>query len=50
MQSFYSNIFELLSKLFELFINTVEPVRPGRNYQQKHKTKRGFYPCYKPIR
>jgi len=46
----HQNILELLNKLFELFINTIEPVRPGRNYRRKHKTSRGFHPCYKPIR
>jgi hypothetical protein len=46
----HDNIMELLKKLFVLFINTIEPVRPGRFYPRKHKPKRGFYPCYKPIR
>jgi len=46
----HANILELLNDLFELFINTVEPVRPGRNYRRKHKTKKGFHPCYKAIR
>jgi hypothetical protein len=46
-----SNIMELLNKLFDLFITTTEPVRPGRKYPRKHGVqKRGFYPCYKPIR
>ena len=46
-----SNITELLSKLFNLFIATIEPVRPGRKYPRKHNVqKRGCYPCYKPIR
>jgi hypothetical protein len=46
-----SNIMELLSKLFNIFISTIEPIRPGRKYPRKHSVqKRGFYPCYKPIR
>jgi len=46
-----SNIMEILNKLFDLFIMIIEPVRPGRKYPRKHSVqKRGFYPCYKPIR
>ena len=46
-----SNIMELLNKLLDLFIATIEPIRPGRKYPRKHSVqKRGFYPCYKPIR
>jgi len=46
-----SNIMEILNKLFDLFIMTIEPVRPGRKYPRKHNIqKRGFYICYKPIR
>lgn len=46
-----SNIMEILNKLFDLFRITIEPVRPGRKYPRKHSVqKRGFYPCYKPIR
>lgn len=45
------NITELLIKLHSLFIATIEPIRPGRKYPRKHTVqKRGFYPCYKPIR
>ncbi len=45
------NIMELLSKLFDLFIATIEPVRPGRKYPRIRRVqRRGFYPCYKPIR
>jgi len=45
-----SNIMEILNKLFDLFIMTIEPVRPGRKYPRKHSIqKRGFYPGYKPI-
>jgi hypothetical protein len=46
-----SNIMELLNKLLDLFIATIEPIRPDRKYPRKHSVqKRGFYPCYKPIR
>ena len=46
-----SNIKELLNKLLELFISTIEPIRPGRKYPRKHSVQRqGSYPCYKPIR
>jgi hypothetical protein len=44
------DVLGLLNKLFELFVDTTEPVRPGRNYPRKHKIKRDFHPCYKPIR
>ena len=45
-----SNIMEILNKLFDLFIMTIEPVRPGRKYPRKHSIRKsGFYPCYKPI-
>ena len=46
-----SNIKELLNKLLDLFIATIEPIRLGRKYPRKHRVqKQGFYPCYKPIR
>ncbi len=46
-----SNLKELLNKLIDLFISTIEPIRPGRKYPRKHSVqKRGFYTCYKPIR
>lgn len=45
------NILELISKLYELFIKTVEPIRPNRKYSRRKGIKRkGFYPCYKPVR
>jgi len=45
------NIMELLTKLFDLFLVTIEPIRPGRKYPRKQRVqRRGFYPCYKPIR
>ncbi|MCP4757237.1 MAG: IS4 family transposase [Proteobacteria bacterium] len=41
----------LIDKLHELFLVTVEPIRSGRKYPRKAKVQRkGFYPCYKPIR
>jgi len=41
----------LISALHELFIKTVEPVRPNRKFPRNHKIqKRGFYPSYKPVR
>lgn len=46
-----SNIFRLISNLFDLFIKTIEPIRPNRKFQRKKSIKKqGFYPCYKPIR
>jgi hypothetical protein len=42
---------DLISELHQIFIQTIEPVRPGRKFPRKHKFKRrDFYPCYKPIR
>jgi hypothetical protein len=41
----------LIAALHDLFIKTVEPVRPNRKYPRNHKIqKRGFYPSYKPVR
>ena len=41
----------LITKLHEIFIKTVEPIRPGRKYPRIQKVQRkGFYPCYKPTR
>lgn len=40
----------LISALHELFVKTVEPVRPNRKFPRNHKIqKRGFYPSYKPV-
>jgi hypothetical protein len=40
-----SNIKELLNKLLDLFISTIEPIKPGRKYPRKHSIQRkGFYP------
>ena len=36
-----SNIAELLSELLNLFIATIEPVRPGRKYPRKHGVHKG---------
>lgn len=42
---------KLISALHDLFIKTVEPVRPNRKFPRNHKIqKRGFYPSYKPVR
>jgi len=41
----------LIAALHDLFIKTVEPVRPHRKFPRNHKIqKRGFYPSYKPVR
>ena len=41
----------LIAALHDLFVKTVEPVRPNRKFPRNHKIqKRGFYPSYKPIR
>ncbi len=46
-----SVIEDLLAKLEMLFIETAEPVRPGRKFSRKQKIRRkSFYQCYKPIR
>jgi hypothetical protein len=42
---------DLILKLHEIFIKTVEPIRPGRKYPRIQKVQRGgFCPCYKPTR
>ena len=42
---------KLISALHDLFVKTVEPVRPNRKFPRNHKIqKRGFYPSYKPVR
>lgn len=41
----------LISALHNLFVKTVEPVRPNRKFPRNHKIqKRGFYPSYKTVR
>lgn len=40
-----------IERLHQLFLTLVEAVRPGRKFPRKAKVqRRGFYPCYKPIR
>jgi hypothetical protein len=40
----------LIADLQYIFQRTVEPIRPGRKYQRKHKAKpRRYFPQYKPI-
>lgn len=41
----------LISALHDLFVKTVEPVRPNRKFARKHKIqKMCFYPSFKPVR
>ena len=41
----------LISDLHNLFLKTIEPVRPNRKFPRKHKIqKRGFYVPYKSVR
>lgn len=41
----------LISALHDLFVKTVEPVKPHRNFPRKHKIqKMCFYPSFKPVR
>jgi hypothetical protein len=41
----------LLSGLHQIFLQTIEPIRPGRKYVRKLKSNRKrFRTCYKPIR
>ncbi len=38
----------LISRLHNIFVQSVEPVRPGRTFPRKHKIRRReFYPTYK---
>lgn len=40
----------IIEALFELLANTIEPIRPGRNYPRTHRVSyRKFYTNYKPI-
>ena len=40
----------IIEALFELFIKTIEPIRPGRCYPRKHRiSSRKYYLNYKPI-
>lgn len=46
-----SRVETMIKKLHQLFLTLVKPIRPGRKYPRKAKIQRkGFYPCYKPIR
>jgi len=46
-----SGIVNILKKLNNLFVKTIEPIRPGRKYPRKSRVqKKGFYVSYKPIR
>lgn len=41
----------LLSGLQQIFLQTIEPIRPGRKYVREPKAyQKRFRPCYKPIR
>ena len=41
----------LISQLHEIFIETIEPIRPGRKFPRNHKAhQRCFYYCYKSVR
>ena len=40
----------LISDLHEIFIQTTEPIRPGRQFPRKHKvSRRKYFQNYKPI-
>lgn len=46
-----TDIPSLLDRLWQLMINTVEPIRPGRSYPRDKSVKRKRFPMnYKPIR
>jgi hypothetical protein len=41
----------LIGSLFDIFVETVEPIRPNRKYPRPKRVQRkGFYVSYKPIR
>jgi len=41
------DIMELIHKLHDVFIATIEPVRQGRNYPRNHSIqKKSFFPYY----
>lgn len=43
-------VIHLIAQLHEIFIKTIEPIRPGRKFPRNHKIRRkSFYLCYKPI-
>ena len=40
----------IIDALFELLAQTIEPIRPGRQYPRNHRvSSRRYYICYKPI-
>ena len=42
---------QLISQLHEIFVKTIEPIRPGRRFPRNHKVhRRCFYLCYKSVR
>ena len=46
-----SSISNAIRALIDIFVLTVEPIRPGRSYERKKKFRqRHFYPQYKTIR
>ncbi|VEN73913.1 transposase [Candidatus Desulfarcum epimagneticum] len=41
---------KLISGIHHIFVETIEPIRPGRSFPRKHKIRpRAFYQNYKPI-
>jgi len=46
-----ANLIELIYSLQRIFMDCLEPIRPGREYPRKKSfNQRLFYPCYKTIR
>jgi len=40
----------IIDALFELLVQTIEPIRPGRQFPRNHRvSSRKYYTCYKPI-
>lgn len=47
-QSVRKQAIQLISALHDIFVQTVEPVRPGRKYPRNHKvSRRKHFTCYK---
>ncbi len=43
-------VIQLISELHDIFVQTVEPIRPGRKYPRNHKiSRRKHFACYKPF-
>jgi len=41
---------KVISSIHHIFVETIEPIRPGRSFPRKHKIRpRAFYQNYKPI-